>query len=331
MNPGPGPGPGPTPPGELPPGAIMPGAYFLIALTAQNLICRADAANVYVYCVEGAGDTDFEQFQVFRPTGTSTSPIVIGESVSPLHILGSVMSCRLAVRARCLQGVGCVGPGHLARRRPAEPAAPPPPRPRAQVIIKARGTTRWCRMSLMVSGKQGILCDMTAQGSATVFAHTAYGLTFNNRPLIVDGPGFPLYLGGAGAKSAGFAESKRTDLVSLPSPSPSPVAASPAPRAAVPPSPKPPRPPPRPPGKRSPPISRSSRRPPPRYRTKSPPSALSKTVKAPPPSKAVALMVPPPRPPPRAPTGPPPKKPPPSPPRITQIVKLPNGTIVYNG
>jgi hypothetical protein len=193
------------------------------------------------------------------------------------------------------------------------------------VIIKARGTTKWCRMSLMVSGKQGILCDVTSQGSATVFSHTPYGLTFNNRPLIVDGPGFPLYLGGAGAKSASFAESKRTDLISLPTPSPS---ASPAPKAAVPPSPKPP---PRPPAKRSPPIARSSRKPPPRFRSKSPPSALSKTVKAPPPSKAVALMVPPPRLPPRALMNPPTKKPPPAPPKITQIVKLPNGTIVYSG
>jgi hypothetical protein len=63
----------------------LPGAYFLIALTAQNLVCRADAPNVYIYCVEGAGDTDFEQFQVFRPTGTSTSPILLGESVRGLE------------------------------------------------------------------------------------------------------------------------------------------------------------------------------------------------------------------------------------------------------
>jgi hypothetical protein len=274
--PSPKPVPVPSPDPTPPEGAITPGQLFLIAMISQNLICRADFADSYIYCVEGTGETDAEQFQVFRPTGTATNPILFGESV----------------------------------------------------VVMSRGTGKWCRMSLMVSGKQGILCDANMRGNAALFQHTMYGMTFNSRPLVVDGPGLPLYLGGAGAKNqlalSSSTRASEGSLVSIPSPAPNPTT-SPSPVRARSPSPSP-----------APAVSPSPRlkRPPPsRKRPKAPPpSALSRSKKSPPATRASASFTPPPAKQAATPTEAkaPAGNTPPSP-RITSITRLPNGTIVYSG
>ena len=64
--------------------------------------------------------------------------------------------------------------------------------PGSQTIVKSEATGKYCRVTTLSDGTQGMLCDVSDPAQATPLTYTGSGLTYNGQPLASTSPGSAL-------------------------------------------------------------------------------------------------------------------------------------------